>query len=111
MPTWKLYLLVLFTSQLVGSVGDLVGSRCTRVVFVGSSTRMLIGSACFGAMLVLTALVAAELGSVTGSDGRPLVRVVYLFTNPVLICQNGCAEDNCCATVTAAEPALQLIRM
>lgn len=91
MPTWKVYLLVLFISQLVGAIGDLIGSRCTRVIYKGSSTRMLIGSASIGAIIVISALVLAQLGSITGADGRPIVRVVSLFTNPVLIVQNGCA--------------------
>ena len=75
MPKWQLYMIVLFISQLTGAVGDLIGSRCTRVIYGGSSTRMLIGSASIGAMIVISALIVSEVAMVTAADGRPLVRV------------------------------------
>eukprot|EP01052_Picozoa_sp_SAG31_P035709 SAG31_NODE_4345_length_3329_cov_3.417957_2_plen_721_part_00 len=86
---WQVYLFVLAVSQLVGAAGDLVGSRCTRVIYGGSSTHMLIGSSLVGAVIVVAALCAISVAAVTQSSGEPLVRIWYLATNPALIVQNG----------------------
>ena len=82
---WQVYLLVLALSQLIGAMGDLVGSRCTRVIYGGSATQMLIGSSLVGATIVVIALVALDVAQA----GQQLVRIGMLATNPVLIVQNG----------------------
>jgi hypothetical protein len=87
-------LLTLALMQLMGALGDCLGQHCCRVIFKGSSTRMLIGTSFIGLASVAMVIMLRQLLAATWQP-IPGFQLEFIFR---LAC--------CCSAYHVAESQL-----